>query len=238
MRRGSCAAEPNAMQDALLLAVVEAARRPTDPADSRFRTTARPGPSTSIRTIYSCGVPDWPGCQQWREPGGPWRAPGFSSFSASTWRRRPSTNWRDPSRSVFCDEIAADPSFRRRPSWTVDEAKVIPPMIHAPSATAMRVRVLRSPTCATVCSPNSSSSPCNVGISTSFNLLGFTNSARRYAGRDDDMIRAQIVGREAAMRAAGRSISTGTPRPSVLPKASGSKSSPVSHGGSTGLKPP
>ena len=30
--------------------------------------------------------------------------------------------------------------------------------------------------------------PCNVGISTSSNLLGFTNSARRYAGRDDDMI--------------------------------------------------
>jgi hypothetical protein len=36
---------------------------------------------------------------------------------------------------VFCDEIAADPSFRRRPSWTVDEANPSPPIIHTPSAT-------------------------------------------------------------------------------------------------------
>src|SRR6478609_2275983 len=70
VRRAPCPAEPNAMQDAPLLAVVEAARRPTDPADSRFRTTARPGLSTSIRTIYCCGVPDWRRCLQWREPGG------------------------------------------------------------------------------------------------------------------------------------------------------------------------
>src|SRR3977135_467477 len=72
--------ELTAMEDVRLPADVEAAQRPTAPVGSRVRTTAQPGPSTSVRTIPGCGIPAPPRWRQWRGPAAaaaaPPRAPG------------------------------------------------------------------------------------------------------------------------------------------------------------------
>jgi hypothetical protein len=171
------------MQDVCSPAVAEAARRPTAPVGSRARTTAQPGPSTTVRAIGGYEIPARPRWLQWREPAAVAAPPSLNSlislFSASTWLRRRSTNSRDPAGSVFCGEVGADASLGRKSPWTVDQAKVSPPIMAAPSATARRVeRVLPSRVTPASC-PNSSSNPRSVVVSRCNTRLAVDNADHR-----------------------------------------------------------